>query len=65
LINGASYTSVLISLALLRVAELHPTARAHRARGNFTEWLRYARGRTDLKAILVTLFLIGTFGLNA
>jgi hypothetical protein len=64
LINGASYTSVLISLALLR-AELHPTARAHRARGNFTEWLRYARGRTDLKAILVTLFLIGTFGLNA
>jgi len=52
LINGAS------------IAELHPNARAQRARGSFAEGLHYVWGRPDLKAILVMLFLIGTFGLN-
>ena len=64
LINGASFVAVLISLALLRVAELRPNARAHRAKGSFTEGFRYAWGRPDLRAMLVMLFLIGTFGLN-
>jgi MFS family permease len=64
LINGASFVAVLISLAFLRVHELHPNARAHRARGGFTEGLRYVRGRADLKAILLMLFVIGIFGLN-
>ncbi|MCA1457488.1 MFS transporter [Bradyrhizobium sp. BRP22] len=64
LVNGASFVAVLISLAFLRVSELHPNARAHRARGSFTEGVRYVRGRPDLKAILIMLFLIGTFGLN-
>jgi MFS family permease len=64
LINGASFVAVLISLAFLRVAELRPNARAHRAKGSFTEGFRYVWGRPDLRAILVMLFLIGTFGLN-
>ena len=64
LINGASFAAVLISLAFLRVAELHPNTRASRAKGSFLEGLRYVWGRADLKAILVMLFLIGTFGLN-
>jgi MFS family permease len=64
LINGASFVAVLISLAFLRGAELRPNARAHRARGSFTEGFRYVWGRADLKVILVMLFLIGTFGLN-
>ncbi|MEJ0095804.1 MAG: MFS transporter [Methylocella sp.] len=64
LINGASFVAVLISLAFLRGAELRPNARAHRARGSFTEGFRYVWGRPDLKVILVMLFLIGTFGLN-
>lgn len=64
LINGASFGAVLISLALLRVRELRPSARAGRARGGFTEGLRYVWGRPDLKAALIMLFLIGTFGLN-
>jgi MFS family permease len=64
LINSASFIAVLISLALLRVAELRPNVRAHRAKGSFTEGFRYAWRRPDLKAILVMLFLIGTFGLN-
>jgi MFS family permease len=42
LINSASFIAVLISLALLRVAELRPNVRAHRAKGSFTEGFRYA-----------------------
>ena len=64
LLNGASFIAVLTSLALLRVADLRPNARARRARGSFTEGFRYVWGRPDLKAMLVMLFLIGTFGLN-
>jgi MFS family permease len=64
LINGASFVAVLISLAFLRVAELRPNARAHRSKGSFTEGFRYVWGRPDLKAVLLMLFLIGTFGLN-
>ena len=63
-INGASFAAVLASLAFLRTAELRPNARARPGTGSFSEGLRYVRGRRDLKAILVMLFLIGTFGLN-
>lgn len=64
LINGASFAAVLVSLAFLRTAELRPNARVVRGRGSFADGLRYVWGRPDLKAILVLLFLIGTFGLN-
>lgn len=64
LLNGASFAAVLVSLAGLRIAELRPNARAHRARGSFTEGFRYVWRRPDLMAILVMLFLVGTFGLN-
>jgi MFS family permease len=64
LLNGASFVAVLISLAFLRAAELHPNARALRAKGSFSEGIRYVWRRADLKAILVMLFLVGTFGLN-
>ncbi len=64
LINGASFIAVLISLAFLRVAELHPNARAHRASRGLTAGFRYVWRRPDLMTILLMLFLIGTFGLN-
>jgi MFS family permease len=64
LINAASFVAVLGSLALLRVGELHIQMRAVRTRGSFVEGFRYVWKRPDLKAILLMLFLIGTFGLN-
>ena len=63
-INGASFIAVLASLGLLRVSALHPHPRALRTRGSFTEGFRYVWGRPDLKAILIMLFVVGTFGLN-
>lgn len=64
LLNGLSFGAVLLSMALLRVHELKRIARAPRVPGGFLEGLRYVWARADLRAILVMLFLIGTFGLN-
>jgi len=64
LLNGASFLAVLISLATLQTSTLRPNARATRRKGNFLEGFQYAWKRPDLRAILIMLFLIGTFGLN-
>jgi len=64
LINAASYAAVLCSLALLRVADLHRKGRAVRTRGSFAEGFRYVWKRPDLKAVLLMLFLVSTFGFN-
>jgi MFS family permease len=64
LLNGLSFAAVLISMSFFHLSELHASARAHRAASGFLEGLRYVRRRPDLRAILIMLFLIGTFGLN-
>jgi MFS family permease len=64
LINAASFGAVLCSLAFLRVGQLHPSRRALRTPGSFVAGFRYVWKRPDLRAILLMLFLIGTFGLN-
>ncbi|QLS59450.1 MFS transporter [Klebsiella variicola] len=64
LLNGASFVAVLISLSFLRVSELRKLERASKAKGSFTEGFRYVWARADLRAILIMLFLVGTFGLN-
>lgn len=64
LCNGMSFMAVLTSLSLLRRSELRPNPRAHRAKGGLTEGFRYVWSRSDLRVMLIMLFLIGTFGLN-
>jgi MFS family permease len=64
LINGLSFVAVLGSLRMLRLNELHLKPRAVRSRGSFVEGFKYVWKRPDLKAALLMLFLIGTFGLN-
>ena len=65
LINALSFVGVLCSLFALRVERLHRQARAGRdGPGGLLEGWRYVWRRPDIKAILVMLFLIGTFGIN-
>jgi MFS family permease len=64
LLNAASFVAVLGSLSVLRVEDLHRSAKAERTRGGLVDGFRYVWRRADLKTILVMLFLIGTFGLN-
>jgi MFS family permease len=62
--NAVSFAAVLCSLSILRVDELHLRLKAHRSRSSFVDGFRYVSKRPDLKALLLMLFLIGTFGLN-
>jgi MFS family permease len=64
LINAASYGAVMASLWFLRVHELHTEPRPGRTRGSLLAGFGYVWRRPDLVAVLVMLFLLGTFGFN-
>jgi MFS family permease len=64
LLNGLSFGAVLLSMSGFRLLELRISARAHRTASGFLEGFRYVWRRPDLRAILIMLFLVGTFGLN-
>lgn len=64
LLNGLSFGAVLVSMYFFRLSELQTSVRAHRSTSRFREGLRYVWRDQELRAILVMLFLIGTFGFN-
>ncbi|MBC8091846.1 MAG: MFS transporter [Pseudonocardia sp.] len=64
LINAVSFAAVITGLALMDPNRLHRTEPVPRAPGQLREGLRYVRGRPDLVAILVLVFLVSTFGIN-
>ncbi|MFM1895041.1 MAG: hypothetical protein RLZZ385_115 [Pseudomonadota bacterium] len=64
LINALTFLPVVATLLLLRRSELQQRDRPPHSRGSFMEGFRYVWGRPDLMAVLLMLFLIGTFGNN-
>ena len=63
-LNALTYAAVIFSLSRLRVHELRRSTRPSRNQGGLAEGFKYVWHRPDLKAMLIMLFLIGTFGLN-
>jgi MFS family permease len=63
-VNAASFLAVLGSLAFIRVGALRRSERAPRTPGSLVEGFRYVGRRPDLRAILLMVFFVGTFGLN-
>ena len=64
ILNGISFGAVLISMSFFRLSELRTSARAHRSTAGFLEGFRYVWSSAELRAILIMLFLIGTFAFN-
>ena len=64
LINAASFAAVLCSLCFLRIAEVRAKRKTQRTSKSLVDGFRYVAKRPDLKAILLMVFWIGTFGLN-
>lgn len=64
LVNAVSYAAVVAGLAAIRPRELLAAKRVQRSRGQQIEGFRYLRTRPDLVAVLATVLMFGTFGLN-
>jgi MFS family permease len=64
LINAVTFAATLLSLALLRRDKLRVAPRAPHANGQLLEGFRYVSKRPDILAIMIAVFIIGTFGLN-
>ena len=60
LINGASYLAVITALAAMRAAELRPSPRQPRRRGQLREGLRYVARAPALLTPLLMMAVIGT-----
>lgn len=63
-VNAASYVAVIAALLFMRAAELHPTARVVRAKGQIREGLRYAWSTPALRNPLLAMAVVGTLAFN-
>ena len=64
LINAVTFAFTVGAMMLLRTNELRIQPRAPRERGQLVAGFRYVWKRPDIVAVLVTVFLVGTFGFN-
>ena len=64
IVNGLTYSAVLLSLWRMRPHELYSPTPAGRDKGMIRDGMRYLWRRPELMMVLVTLFFAGTFGLN-
>ena len=59
-LNAISFGAVLISLALMRTAELYPARKVARKKGQVRAGLRYVRGTPELLIPLIMIAVVGT-----
>jgi MFS family permease len=64
LINGLSFSVVILVLRLMRVEELHAAPRVPRTKGQVRAGLAYVRGRGDLALVLALVGFVAAFGMN-
>ena len=63
IVNAGTFLAMLLALLLMRRSLLAPRLK-NRSRGGLADGFRYVWGRSDLKVVFVTVFLIGAFGMN-
>lgn len=63
-VNAASYVAVIVGLAMMRTADLHPTDPVERARGQVRDGFRYVWRTPALRNVLLAVALIGIFAYN-
>lgn len=63
-IDGISYIAVLVTLAMMRQAELRPAPVIERGKGQIRAGLRYTHSVGELWVPLVMMAVIGTFAFN-
>jgi MFS family permease len=61
--NAATFLAMLVALLLMRRSQLAPRLK-NRSRGGLAAGFRYVWGRSDLRVVFVTVFLLGAFGMN-
>ena len=64
LVNAATFAVQIVALLMMRRSELLPAPPAGRGRGQIREGIAYVSKRPDIIAVLVAVFLLGTFGFN-
>jgi MFS family permease len=64
LIYAATAAVAIGFLTRIRAAELQPTSRVPRAKGQFREGIRYVRERPELRLVFVTVVILGTFAMT-
>lgn len=63
-LNALTFAATIVSLVLMRRADLYPMPHAKRAKGQIREGVAYVRNRTDIVVIMVVVGVVSTFGLN-
>jgi MFS family permease len=63
-LNAASFLAILTGLLMVRAVELHPMARAVRAKGQIRDGLKHVKDTPVLATVITLVFITGTLALN-
>jgi MFS family permease len=64
MINAVTFAVTVFAMTLLRKDQLRTRPRASREPGQLVAGFRYVWRRPDIVVVLITVFLVGTFGFN-